>query len=134
MSPYPGFEVLNIRSSSSSYWSPHVRGGQYNKLRYVDIKFGKMTTVTKVVITSKISNNPLVLSIYGTMDGRVFSFYKDVVSVLSLFYDSETFIETMASDILLFLYKYFVLYVKQCLVYLLEQRMDIVFYNHRSSN
>ncbi|CAH8582742.1 unnamed protein product [Heterobilharzia americana] len=79
ISPYPGYDQENIRSSSVFGWKPFVRPGPYKSLRYLTILFGRQTNISRVNLNLIISTNKInKLIIMGTNDGKSFASFKVV--------------------------------------------------------
>ncbi|GAA49482.1 hypothetical protein CLF_103121 [Clonorchis sinensis] len=76
----PNHRAPNIRYTSTVGWRPPVRSGTFARYRYVDVIFGKMTSVkeVKVKLISNV-NKVTKMDIYGTNDGRSFFFHEQAL-------------------------------------------------------
>ena len=72
MAPFDGHEATQARPSGAG-WKPHIRGGDYNQLRYITALFGSMKDVRQIKVFA-VSNQSVarIIVIYRTLDGRSF--------------------------------------------------------------
>ncbi|KER24014.1 hypothetical protein T265_08223 [Opisthorchis viverrini] len=76
----PNHRAPNIRYTSTVGWRPPVRSGTFARYRYVDIIFGKKTSVKEVKVKLLSDANKVTkMDIYGTNDGRSFFFHEQAL-------------------------------------------------------
>ncbi|PAA82367.1 hypothetical protein BOX15_Mlig018624g3 [Macrostomum lignano] len=79
MAPYAGFEAHNVRPALAG-WKPHVRGGDYKNFRYVNVVFGYLKRISRIIVYADgaSANKPTCLNLYKTMDGRAYTLHKTI--------------------------------------------------------